>query len=247
MKTKIITLLVFLLPSFTLASYMAEIKPYEKQQIKSEVSGRILFLDKSKEFSIINAKKKILLVDSFDENLALDNLKRRLVIQNEIYNIRKKNYENKSKVKQISLYDKSLEKVNYLTLKENILNIKKDIKNNENIIKKKVFYVKNSYIGKIYKNSKEYVQVGENIFDLYDFTKLKIELFLKEGELKTLKKKKIYIDNKKSDFYVWQVSKIKDTKRVSKYKVILLKDNKNLEQKVLGQIVNVELKDENSI
>lgn len=247
MKTKFITLLVFLLPNLLFSSYMAEIKPYEKQQIKSEVSGRIIFLDKSKEFSIINAKKKILVVDSFDENLALDNLKRRLVIQNEIYNIRKKNYESKSKVKQISLYDKSLEKVNYLTLKENILNIKKDIRNNENTIKKKVFFVKNSYIGKIYKNTNEYVQVGENIFDLYDFTKLKIEIYLKEDGLKNIDKKTIYIDNIKSDFYVWKVSKIKDLKRVSKYKVILLKDNKNLSKKILGQIVNVEIKDENSI
>lgn len=246
MKTKIIALL-FLLPNIILASYMAEIKPYEKQQIKSEVSGKIIFLDKSKEFSIINTKSKVLVVDSFDEKLALENLKKRLVIQKEIFDIRKKNYENKSKVKQISLYDKSLEKVNYLTLEENILNIKKDIKNNENIIKKKVFYVKNSYIGKIYKNSKEYVQVGENIFDLYDFSKLKIELYLKEDELKNLDKKTIYIDNEKSDFYVWKVSKIKDLKRVSKYKVILLKENKNLSKKVLGQIVNVEIKDENSI
>lgn len=247
MKIKFIFFLIFSLNIFLYAEQMAQIEAFEKQEIKSEVSGKIKFLDTQKEFSIIKDKEKIIEVDSYDEKLALNNLENRLLIQKEIYAIRKRNYENKAKVTQISIYDKGLEKINYLSLKESIENIKKEIRSNKKTIERKKFYVKNSYIGKIYKKSNEYIQAGEKVFDLYDFSKLRIEIYFKEKELKDIRKKTIYINGKKSKFYIWKISKIKDSKRVSKYKVILLKDNKNLENQIFNQIVTVELEDEKNI
>lgn len=239
------TLLILLSKACLASVYMAKIEPYEKQEIKSEVSGKIIFLNKNKEYSYIKDAQVLIKIDDFDEQILLKNLNNRLTLQDEILKIRKQNYKSKSNIRQLSQYDKNMEKLNYLNVKQNIFNLNKEIKTLKNTIKKKNFFVKNSYLGKIYKNSNEYVQIGEKLFDRYDFSKSKIILYINENEIDDIKNKKIYINNQVSKYYLAKNSLIKDEKRVSRYKVILLKKNseKNM-LKRFGQIVQVEFKDD---
>jgi len=221
--------------------YFSKIEPYEKHTISSEVSGKVVFIDKSKEYSFIDTKSTILKLDTKDENILLDTLKSTLAFQKELVKIKQSNYKNKVKVKQLSIYNKNQEKLTWIEAKQTLQNIKRDIKTQENKIEKKEFFTSNSYLGEIFVSLYEYVDVGVKLYTIYDFSKSKLQVYIKPSELENLKQKKVYVDGVLSDFRVEKISQVRDEKRISTYKVILSRINKTKNLN-FGKVVKVEFK-----
>ena len=239
MKKIIFIILISL--SLNATEYFATIEPYEKHTIISEVDGRVVFVDKIKEYSFINQNETILKLDIKDESIVLNTLKNSLLLQKDIVKIKESNYKNKSKVRQLSLYDKNQEKLYLIEAKQTLENMKRDIKNEQNKISKKVFSINDKYLGEVYVSTDEYVTSGTKLYTLYDFSKFKLEVFIRNQDINTIKDKAIFIDDKKTDFVIEKISHVRDEKRVSTYKVILSKANSEANI-YFGKVVKVEFR-----
>ena len=222
--------------------YVAQIKPYQKYEIKSEYSGVVTKSMKSKEFSFIKDRELIVKVDSSDENIKLSTLIENLETVKDILEIKKRNLKSKERVKQLSSYDKNLERLSFLETKIELANTKESIRELKNIKNRKEFFVQNRYIDEVYVNEGEFVNSGDTIFTLYDISKEKIELFIKADDIEDIEKKRIYIDERKSKFRVEKISKVKDSKKLSTYKLYLVRENSDFRDKFWDKIVKVEFR-----
>ena len=223
------------------SEYYAKVEPYKTYTISSELSAKVEFVNKKKEYSLVKQKALVLKLDSTDEDIEFDSAKKSLVIQEEVLKIKQSNYKNKVKVRQLSIYDKNQEKLSYLDSKQIVEDLKKNIKVIQKQKQRKEFFVEDKYLKEIYVNKGEYVQIGQMLFELYDFSRSKLEVFVRPNDIEGLKQKSIYINDKKSEYKIEKVSKVRDTQRVSTYKVILYKDNPSRNIK-FGEIVKVEFR-----
>jgi len=239
---KKILLLLFICGVLNATTYMGKLEVYRTITVSSEVSGKVIFVNEAKKFSHIKDEEIILEVNTTDEDIELEALNKSLKNQKEILKIQKQNYENKLKVKQLSLYNKNQEKLIYLQTKQIIIDIEKSIENLKSQKSKKRFSVKNLYLASIDIDKGENINIGDKLYSLYDFSKLKIVLYLKPEDLRNIDSKEIYIDGKKSEFKILHISKVKDEFRVSTHKVELVKLNTVINNIIFGQIVTVEFR-----
>jgi len=239
---KTIYILIFLSVALNASTYLAQIEPYENIKIKSEVSGTITFVDRLKEFSLIKKNTLLLTIDSKEESLSLRNMQDSLNIQNRILEIHKENYKKKSKVKHISDYEKSQEHLFVLNSKQTIANLRKSIKSLEYRKSKKIFNINNIYLNEIFIHKNEFVEQGDLLYELYDFSKSKLQVFIKASDINQIRNKKVFVNNIQDDFKIEKVSKVRDTRKISTYKVILIKENLKTNNFSFGQVVSVEFK-----
>ena len=242
MLKKLFTLGLFFLSSLFAKEYMAQINPYEKIEIKSQTAGVVKYVNKESSSSYIKLNQVLIQINSKDEKIELEKEKNSLLIQNEIVKIKERNYQAKNKIKQISKYEKNNEKLSFLESKKELVITKLNIKRLENEINKKVFIVENKYIGTIFVNETEYVNIGDKLFDMYDISKLKITLYLTKKHIEELAEKSIFIDGIQSDFKVYKINKMKDEIKVSRYKVEFIKKNGNLNNYFFNKVVKVEIR-----
>ncbi len=239
---KILTFALLSFSTLFAKEYMAQIKAYEMYEIKSQTSGIVEFVNKTLETSYIPNKTLLLKIDSKDESIELLGQENSLVTQKEIVKIKKENYLAKNRIKQLSQYDKNNEKLSFLEAKKELITSKKTINKLQNEIKKKIFYIENRYISLISVKKGEYVNIADNLFTMYDISKLKITLYLSNKEIANIKNQTLYIEGKKSDFAIDKISKIKDKQKVSRYKVEFIKTNTNTKNYFFDTVVKVELK-----
>ncbi|MGP2658052.1 hypothetical protein ACOJTA_13530 [Malaciobacter sp. WC5094] len=238
-------ILAFTLLSFTsllAKEYMAQIKPYEMYEIKSQTSGIVKFVNKDLESKYIKNKELLIKIDTKDEEIELAKQKSSYSIQKEIVKIKEQNYKAKNRIKQLSLYDKNTEKLSFLESKKELTTTTQTIKKLQNDMDKKTFDVQNRYVNTIFVQKDEYINIGDKLFNSYDISKLKITLFLSKNEIDTLESKSLYINSKKSNFKVYKVHKIKDENKISRYKVVFTKTNKNKNNYFFDKVVKAELK-----
>lgn len=238
-------ILTFALLSFTTLfakEYMAQIKAYEMYEIKSQTSGVIKTINKNLESKYIKDKKILIKIDSKDEEIELEKNRVSYEIQKEIVKIKEQNYKAKKRISQLSQYDKNNEKLSFLEAKKELTTIIQTIKKLQNEISKKTFNISNRYVDTIFVDKDEYVNVGDKLYYSYDISKLKISLFLSQEEIKNIDSKTLYIENKKSNFKVDKIHKIKDENKISRYKVEFIKDNTEEENYFFDKVVKVEIK-----
>lgn len=239
---KILTISLLSITSLFSTEYMAQLNPIKEFEIKAQSSGIVSYVNTNLEAKYIENNKTILKIDSKDEDIELEKEKVSFNIQSDIVKIKEKNYKSKARVSQLSAYSKNVEKLSLLEAKKELINTKRTIKKLQNDKNKKKFTAKNIYIATIYKDKGEYVNIGDKIYDAYDFSKIKISLYLTEEEILNINNKRIYIDKNLSEFKISKVFKIKDTIKISRYKVELTKTNKNIEDIFFGKVVKVEIK-----
>ena len=242
MIKKALIFTLFSISSLFANEYMAQLKPIKEFEIKAQSSGVVTFVDKNLEATYLKKEATILKIDSEDEDIELAQQKDLYKVQKEIVDIKEKNYNSKARVTQLSLYNKNVEKLSLLEAKKELVNTKKAIRTLENNKTKKLFKNSNIYLGKIYKQKGEFVNVADKIYDAYDFSEIKIELYLTLEEIKKLKTQTILIDGKASEFELSKVYKIKDTNKISRYKVELTKPTLNEENFFFGKVVKVEFR-----
>jgi len=238
----ILYLLLILTSCVNASTYLAKVEPYRYLKIKTQVAGIVTYSNKQKEYTHIRNNTKIISFETNEENISLKNMKHSLTIQNEILKIHQKNFKKKLQVQHISEYEKSQEYLLVLNSKQLLSTINKSIGILEKNISDKRFYENNIYINEIFIEEHEYANVGELLYEAYDFSKLKLVVFVKAEDVKHLKEKELFVDNIQNDYIIEKISQVRDNKRISMYKVILSKDNLNNNNIYFGQVVKVEFR-----
>jgi len=260
---KIIILLISSVYLFSQEHY-AKLEPVSSILIKSEVNGKIVLAKESLEGKV--AKGVIVKIDDRLNRIDLQNskesirlLENMVALNRELLPSLKKNMQKKA-----SLYKKLLPiasssqnqkdtlygglvsaKTQYYATKEKIVNLenqivslKQKIASLKDLIDKKSIKVNSKYLYKLYVKKGEFVNIGTPIAKLNDITKAKLTIYLTEEELKDIKNKKIYINNKETNLKFNKIWKIADENFLSSYKAeIILKPIDRF-----STLVKVELK-----
>jgi len=243
MKKLILFLSVFLF------GYEAKVQPFETFVIKAAVSGEVI-----KTYKNLEAKnlKNVLIVKLDDKveraNLKniknqIDFLKEEIKNQEEIVKRKKSIYLRYQKLSSKSVEQKDMKFYDYIASFNQLLNLKSNLSNlNDQAVKIKDLIDKKNikfsgYLYEITVSKNDYVAPGIQVGLGYDISKEKINIFVPIDKINYIKNKTVYVNGKKSNFKIYKIWNITDTKYITSYKVELV--GKGLK---LGNIVKIEFK-----
>ncbi len=241
--------IIFLIISVCLWAYEAKVKEFDIYKIKSSVSGEVIESNKNLETKTVK-NALIVRIDDKQNKIDIKNLQTQLKIldkeianQSAIVARKKRVYEKYKTLKTKSRNEKDLKFYDYISSYNQLLNLqsqfnttKANIEKLQDTINKKTVKV-SGYVYKIYVNKGDHVAPGVLIADVYDISKQKLTIYVPVNEIDLIKNKKVYINDKKSDFKIYKIWNVPDTKYITSYKVELI--GKGLK---FGNVVKVELK-----
>ena len=255
-------LFLLLIPILIFAKvHYAKIEPYENITLKSAVSAQVVKtklelegkrvknsivvqlddkLDKIKLKSDREALKLIKNMIEINHNSLsslLDSLNRQEEYYNRILNIESASSTQKDK----AFYSYISAKTQYFSTEEKIDSLKKqkldliyNIERLKDSITKKSIRVKNRFLYKLLVNKGDFVNMGVPLAQIKDLTKAKLVLFLEVDEVKDIKSKTIYIDDKATKYRVSKIWSVADEKFISSYRAeIIIKNPKESFSKLL--------------
>jgi len=240
--------------------YYAKVEPNKSYVIKSEVNGRVEFVNKRYE-SKISDEKTLVQIDDYQDKINLENTKKKLKLTNsmlnstlrslknykEIVELKRKNFTKINSLRSKSGFEKDLEKINLLSIensyysliekKDQLLSQISDIKSQikilqDNIKKKNIRVKKGLYIYQIAIEKDDFITVGRIIVSVYDISKAKLTIFLPLEELKDIESKTIFINNKKTNYKIDKIWSLADSKNISSYRVEILIDSPKIFSKL---------------
>jgi len=219
------------------SEYYAKLQPIESFEVKSSVSGKVIFSN-----SKIEGKKakntKIIEIDSYVDRIDLDQSKKKLKAIEEMMKVEEKNYNRLLKVTSKSGYEKDNQKIKVINYQVTKADIEIKIANLKDSIKNKRLVEKNNYIYNIAVKKGTYVTPGTLLYESKDLSKGKLEIFVPIDEIEKIQSKKIYLDGKESSLKINKIFEVADEKHISSYKVEIVIDN----PKVFSRLVKVEFK-----
>jgi len=262
------TLLILLLTSSLLFSkvHYAKVEPYENITLKAAVSAQVIFAKKKLEGT--HVKGDILVkLDAHLDHIKLESSQRslelidRMIMTNqevmasiqESLNRQEEYYSRISMMNSASqtqkdnaFYTYNNSKTQYISTQEKIdslekqkLDIEFEIKRLNDSISKKTIRVNNKFINKLLVAKGDFVNMGTPIAQLNDLSSGKLVLFLESEELKNIKKKKIYINDKETRYKISKIWSVTDEKFISAYRTeIIIKNPK----KSFSKLLKVEFK-----
>jgi hypothetical protein len=245
MKKLIIFVAIFLF------AYDAKVLPFDEYDVKSAVSGRVVFANKNLEAK--NLKNTLIVkIDDYQEKVDINNTLTQInILKQEIKNqksivkrkketyLKYKNLKTKSKLeKDLKFYDYMSAYNQLLNLKSQLSNLKDNLKKLKDIVNKKNIKI-NGYLYKIYINKNDYATPGKIIAKVFDISKQKLYIYVPIDKIDFIKNKLIYINGKLSNFKITKIWKIPDEKYITSYKVELVGNGLKF-----GDVVDVEFKTE---
>ncbi|XOB61589.1 HlyD family efflux transporter periplasmic adaptor subunit [Campylobacterota bacterium DY0563] len=231
-------LIVIALVSFSFANeFYAKLEPVESYEIKSSVSGKIIFSNKNIEGKKSN-NSKIIEIDSYVDRIDLEQSLKKLEAMNEMIELQNTNYERLMKIKSKSGYEKDNQKINVVNLQINKADILINIANLRDSIKNKKLIEKNYYIYDIAVNEGDYVTPGTLLYEAKDLSKGKLEIYVPILDIESIKNKDIYLDGKKTDLKISKIYDVADSKHISSYKVEIIVTN----PKQFSRLIKIEFK-----
>ena len=258
---------IFVLPLTLFAqTHYAKLEPVETYQIKSAVSGKVLFADEKME-GRVGSSLPVVKIDDVVEKEQLKALEVTLDVLNETLELTKemeevqegvyerdlayynriKDLKTKSKTEKDRVFAAmSASKNQLLSLKEKMANLKKQIADTKSqivklkdLIDKKSVSVEGLYIYKVAVRAGDYVNPGVLLLTAMDTSKGRLTLYLDADEVKDLSSKKIFIDGKESDLKFSKVLKVADSVHISAYRAeIIVESPKGL----FSRLLKVEIK-----
>ncbi|GAB6044975.1 hypothetical protein JCM11957_05730 [Caminibacter profundus] len=237
-----------LLGAIVLFAFNARVEPFDVFLIKSSVAGSVTAI--KKEVEAKEYKGIIVKIDDKQEQIELKNLKTQAkFLKEEIKNqelIVKRKYDTYKRYEELktkSLDEKNIKFYDYISAKNQLINLKTQLNNTLSSIEKlkdtinKKNIIVNGYINKILVNKGDYIAPGTPIVEVDDIKKQKLVIYVPIDEIENIKNKKIYINNKPSNFRVYKVWVVPDSKYITSYKVELIGSGLKL-----GEIVKVSFK-----
>lgn len=216
MKKVLSSLLI--LSSLTLASeYYSKLEPVESYNIKSSVSGKVLYVNSQVEGKFV-VNDTLVKIDDKINKIELKQTKEKLRTLQEVLSIEEEILESYKKVSSKSKFDKDNQKIKILNIKSSIVDLETKIATLKDSIENKQLKEKNRYIYDINVKEGDYVNPGSVLYTSKDTTSGKLEVFIPIDEAKIIKSKSIYLDGKKTDLKISKFYDIADSKHISSYK-----------------------------
>ena len=234
---KIVGGLLILTSLLNASEYFAKLEPFKTYNIKSAVSGKVIYVNNNIESTniqkdiILKIDNKVNTIDLKQTKMKLDNLK-------EILSLEKSTLRSFKRVSSKSKFDKDNQKIKILNISSSISDLETKIATLKDTISKKVFEEKNRYIYDIVVEIGDYVNPGSLLYSAMDITKGKLEIYIPISQAKQIKAKTIYVDGVKTNLKISKLYNIADTKHISSYKCEIIIDN----PKQFSRLIKIEFK-----
>ena len=234
---KILLSFLFTIVSLVANEFYAVIQPIKTYNVKSSVSGAVVFANSKREQQIIN-NKFIVRIDDKINKIELAQARFKLRNLEEILKLQKETLESYNKVASKSKVEKYAQKITLLNTLNSISDLKVKIKILEDQIVKKNISANGVFLSEVLVEKGDYVNPGTALYTAYDLSSGKLEIYIPIDKAKEYKNKTIYIDGKKTDLKINKLSRVADSKHISSYKCeIILKDVKEF-----SKLVKIEFK-----
>jgi len=219
------------------SEYFAKLEPVETYNIKASTSGQVVYINN--EIEGLNANNStIIKLDSNVDEIDLKQTNNKIKTLGQIIKIEKSTLKKILKIRAKSQLDKDNQKIKVLNLENQLgdLVTKKAIL--EDKLDKKNLVEKSHYISNINVKVGDFVNAGTLLYTAEDLTKAKLEIFIPMSEAQNIKTKRIYIENRVTDYKINKIYKVADTKHISSYKCEIIIDA----PKSFSHLVKIEFK-----
>ncbi len=183
----LLVILFFISSSFAYEFY-AKLEPIESFQVKSSVSGKVIYSNDKIE-GLKSNNTKVIEIDSYVDRIDLEQSNNKLKAINSMMKIEEKNYNRLLKVSSKSGFEKDNQKLKVINLKTSKADIMIKIANLKNSIKNKKLIEKSNYIYNIAVKKGDYVNPGTLLYESKDLSKGKLEIYIPIADVDKLKDK----------------------------------------------------------
>ncbi|HEY9190684.1 MAG TPA: hypothetical protein VIM88_07430 [Sulfurovum sp.] len=211
-------LLLICTPLLLLAKvHYAKVEPYESVILKSAVSALVIDVDLESEGKMVENKRVIYLDDHLDKmNLKLSN--ENILILRETLKRQEAYFQRMNRLTTVSTAQKDEAFYSFASAKTQYLDMQYKIAQLEDSIEKKSIVLDHKYLYEIMVRKGDYVTPGTPLANVVDASRAKLVLFLEPSELEQIKKKAVYLNDKRTDYKVDKVWKVADEKFISSYR-----------------------------
>ena len=234
---KILTLFLLTITTIFASEYYAKLEPIESYQIKSAVSGKVIYSNSKIEGLKAN-NSTIIEIDSMVNKVELEQSKNKLKYIDEMIKIETNNYDRLNQVSSKSAFEKDTQKLKVINLESLKADMIVKIDTLKDIISNKKLIEKSNYVFNIAVKEGDYVNPGTLLYEAKDLSKGKLEIFVPIAQIEEIKNKEIFLNGVKSDIKISKIYEIADSTNISSYKVELILDN----AKIFSRLVKIEFK-----
>ncbi len=229
----IITLSVFL----SATEYFAKLKPLHIYNVKAAVGGQVVYINDNIEGAMAS-DNIIVKLDSSIDVIDLQQTNNKIKTTKQIITIEQKTYDKFQKIRSKSQLDKDSQKIKILNLQNQQSDLITKKATLEDKIANKNLKETKKYISSINVEVGDYVNMGTHLYTANDLTKAKLEIFVPISSASEYKNKIIYIDGKQTQYTIYKLYKVADTKHISSYKCEIIIDA----PKDFSKLVKIEFK-----
>lgn len=234
---KKLTLFLLTITTIFASEYYAKLEPIESYQIKSAVSGKVIYSNSKIEGLKAN-NSTIIEIDSMVNKVELEQSRNKLKYIDEMIKIETNNYDRLNQVSSKSAFEKDTQKLKVINLESSKADMIVKIDTLKDIISNKKLIEKSNYIFNIAVKEGDYVNPGTLLYEAKDLSKGKLEIFVPIAQIEEIKNKEIFLNGVKSDIKISKIYEIADSTNISSYKVELILDN----AKIFSRLVKIEFK-----
>lgn len=234
---KILTLFLLTITTIFASEYYAKLEPIESYQIKSAVSGKVIYSNSKIEGLKAN-NSTIIEIDSMVNKVELEQSRNKLKYIDEMIKIETNNYDRLNQVSSKSAFEKDTQKLKVINLESLKADMIVKIDTLKDTISNKKLIEKSNYIFNIAVKEGDYVNPGTLLYEAKDLSKGKLEIFVPIAQIEEIKNKEIFLNGVKSDIKISKIYEIADSTNISSYKVELILEN----AKIFSRLVKIEFK-----
>ena len=234
---KILGTFLFAITTIFASEYYAKLEPIESYQVKSAVSGKIIYSNSKIEGLKAN-NSTIIEIDSIVNKVDLEQSRSKLRYIDEMIKIEKNNYDRLNQVSSKSAFEKDTQKLKVINLESSKADMIIKIETLKDTISNKKLEEKSNYIFNISVKEGDYVSSGTLLYEAKDLSKGKLEIFVPIAQIDEIKNKEIYIDGIKSDIKISKIYNVADAVNISSYKVELIVSD----VKTFSRLVKIEFR-----
>ena len=234
---KIIGLLLLSSSMILASEYYAKLNPINTYDVKSAVSGQIVYVNNSIESknatnsTIVEIDSRVNVEDLKQSQIKLKNYKA-------IFKIEQGTLESFKKVSSKSRFDKDNQRVKIFNISSNISDLETKIATLQDAISNKTLIEKNNYIYNIAVEIGDYVAPGVILYSSMDLSAGKLEVYIPIDKANEIKSKTIFLDGEKTDLKISKLYTIADSTHISSYKCEIIVPS----PKSFSNLVKIEFK-----
>lgn len=234
---RIIWICLLAISSIFANEYYAKLEPIDSFQVKSAVSGKVIYSNSKIEGLQAN-NSTIIEIDSLVNKVELEQSKNKLKFIDEMLEIEKNNYNRLNQVTSKSEFEKDTQKLKVINLESSKADMIIKIESLKDTISNKKLVEKSNYIFNIAVKDGDYVSPGTLLYESKDLSKGKLEIFVPIAQIEEIKNKDIYLDGIKSNVKISKIYDVADDTNISAYKVELIIED----VKIFSRLVKIEFK-----